>query len=162
MAKRHIILKFSDGLAKAAEVLSALSLGFLMAVILVQVILRFCFKSNLPWAEEVARYLMIWVVMIISSVLVKEDGLIKVDFFDTLWPEKFLRYREILYQVLLVVLFVILLIEGWKQAVYGMGGTISSLNISWFWPYLAIPAGMALILIQFVCQSLAKILRLVT
>ena len=132
-----------------------------MSVILIQVILRFFFKSNLPWAEEVARYLMIWVVMIISSVLVKEDALIKVDFFDSLWPEKFLKYREIIYQVLLLVLFVLLLKEGWSQALYGRGGTISSLDISWFWPYLAVPAGMALILIQFVCQSLAKILRLV-
>ncbi len=161
MPNKHLIVKISDFLAKAAEVLSAVSMAFVMTVIVVQVILRFFFKSNLPWAEEVARYLMIWVVMIISSVLVKEDGLIKVDFFDNLWPEKFLKYREMLYQVLLLALFILLLKEGWNQAVYGLGGTISSLNISWFWPYLAIPAGMALILIQFVCQSLAKILRLI-
>ena len=161
MPNRHLIIKFSDFLAKTAEFLSAVSMAFVMAVILIQVILRFFFKSNLPWAEEVARYLMIWVVMIISSVLVKEDGLIKVDLFDNLWPEKFLKYREMLYQILLLALFILLLREGWSQAVYGLGGTISSLDISWFWPYLAIPTGMALILIQFICQSLAKILRLI-
>jgi TRAP-type C4-dicarboxylate transport system permease small subunit len=131
-----------------------------MLAIVVQVILRFFFKSNLPWVEEVSRYLMIWIVMIISSVLVKEDKLIKVDFFDTLWPENFIKYRDMIYQVLLLVLFVVLLKEGWSQAVYGLGGKISSLNISWFWPYLAIPFGMALILIQFICMSVAKILHL--
>lgn len=161
MPKRHLILKLADFLAKVAEVSSAVFLAFIMLVILIQVILRFFFKSNLPWAEEVARYLMIWVVMIISSVLVKEDGLIKVDFFDNLWPKKLLKFREILYQVLLFVLFVILLKEGWAQAVYGLGGKISSLNISWFWPYLSIPLGMALILVQFVCRTLAQILRLI-
>lgn len=161
MQKRNVILKIADFLARLAEIASAACLAFVMLIILVQVILRFFFKSNLPWAEEVARYLMIWIVMIISSVLVKEEGLIKVDFFDNLWPEKFIRYRELLYQVLLLVLFVVLMKEGWSQAVYGMGGMISSLNISWFWPYLAIPFGMALILIQFICLSLSKILRLV-
>ena len=141
MQKRHKILMISDFLARAAEVFSAASLALVMLVILIQVMLRFFFKSNLPWAEEVARYLMIWVVMIISSVLVKEDGLIKVDFFDTLWPKSFLKYREIVYQILLLVLFVLLLKEGWSQAMYGLGGTISSLNISWFRPGRCIGPG---------------------
>ena len=160
MSKRNAVLRFAEFMAKLAEITSAVCLAFVMLSIVVQVILRFFFKSNLPWVEEVSRYLMIWIVMIISSVLVKDDQLIKVDFFDNLWPRKFIRYRDLIYQVLLLVLFVVLLKEGWSQAIYGLGGKISSLHISWFWPYLAIPLGMALILIQFICLSVAKIFRL--
>jgi TRAP-type C4-dicarboxylate transport system permease small subunit len=160
MPKQNIVLKLAEFMARLAEAASVVCLAFVMLTIVLQVILRFFFKSNLPWVEEVSRYLMIWIVMIISSVLVKEDKLIKVDFFDSLWPENFVKYRDLIYQVLLLVLFVVLLKEGWSQAIYGLRGKITSMNISWFWPYLAIPFGMALILLQFICMSIAKILRL--
>lgn len=161
MSKRNIILRFADSLAKLAEISSSFCLAFVMSIILIQVILRFLFKSTLPWCEEVARYLMIWIVMISSSVLVKEDALIKVDFFDNLWPKNFIKYRDIIYQFLLLILFLVMLKEGWSQAIHGLNGQIASLSISWFWPYLAIPVGIALILIQFICLSISKIFRLI-
>lgn len=158
-----MLLMFLERLANYLEKLSrfssALCLAFVMSILVIQVFLRFFFKSNLLWAEEAARYLMIWIVMIISSVLIKEDALIKVDFFDNLWSEKFIKYREIFYKILMLFLFAVLLREGWIQAIYSKSWTISSMDLSWFWPYLAIPVGVALMIFQYFFLIVKDILK---
>lgn len=154
------VVRIMEFMAKVAELFSAISLAFVMLIIVIQVILRFFFKFSFPWVEEAARYLMIWIVMVISSVAIKEDALIKVDFFDSFWPAKFIKYRDIAFRLLLFGLFVILLKEGWAQAEYGKTMIISSLNISWFWAYAAIPAGIALMTIQYLCLTIRDLLSI--
>ena len=127
-----------------------------VVVLMTQVGLRFFFKASLPWAEEVGRYFMVWVVMLTGSILVKNQELITVDFFDKLWPEKFVRYRDLVYRGLLIFVFIVLVKEGWLMALDGRIARIASLNVSWFWPYLAIPAGSLLMIIQLVLLSISE------
>lgn len=154
----RFVVNLMEFMAKIAELFSAISLAFVMTILVIQVILRYVFKFTLPWVEGTARYLMIWIVMVISSVAIKEDTLIKVDFFDSYWPPKFVKYRDIIYRILIFGLFVILLQQGWAQAIYGKTETIPSLGISRFWQYVAIPVGVALMIIQYLCLTLKDLL----
>ncbi len=86
--------------------------------------------------------------MLAVSILIKNSELITVDFFDVFWSKKLIKYRNLTYQLIMFVIFGILLKEGWLMAVEGRNVSIASLKISWFWPYLSIPVGVVLILIQ--------------
>ncbi|MBI5581112.1 MAG: TRAP transporter small permease [Deltaproteobacteria bacterium] len=140
----------SDWIAKISIRLGCFFLFVMAIVLFLQVILRYLFNSGITASDEIAKYSTIWAVCLAGNVLIKESALIKVDFLDHLWPEKFIKMRDFTYQVLIIVLLFFLVIEGWKLAVEGLNSRITSLDLAWFWPYLAVPVGTFLMIIQSV------------
>lgn len=140
--------RVSAAAAEAAGTLARLLLLFVVCILFLQVVLRFGFNAALPWPEEASRYAMIWVVMLVGSVLVRDEQLITVDFFDRFWPRRVIVARNVLYRVLLFAVLAVLMVEGWKQAVTAWPRTTAATQISWFWPYLAVPLGAGLMLFQ--------------
>jgi TRAP-type C4-dicarboxylate transport system permease small subunit len=145
-----------DYVALLTSVLSRLMLIGVAAILILQVILRYCFSYSLPWPEEASRYLMIWVVMLSGSLLVKDNELVRVDFLDGIWREHWLVYRNVLFRILLSALLLMMARYGWDQAYMSINRTTTALQISWFWPYLAIPAGTALMLLQMIALTLSE------
>lgn len=152
-----ILKKISDVISNIVEILCAVFVGIIAIVLFVNVVGRFVFSYSFNWSEELSRYLIIWVSMLITSTLVKNDELIKVDFFDTFWPPKLIKYRAYVYRVLMYALFFVLIKHGWAMALSGKMMTLFTLKISWFWPYLAIPVGSVLILFQLTVVTLLEI-----
>ena len=142
--------KLSDIIANVTSKLSCVFLAIAACTLLVQVILRFVFNSGIMFADELAKYSTIWAVMLISNVLIKDNALITVDFFDHLWPESFIKWRNTAYQIIVLVLLFFLVKEGWEQAIKANNHRLASINISWFYPYLAIPVGAFLMMYQYI------------
>ena len=146
---RYIDL-LSDWIAKITLRLGCVFIFIMALVLILQVILRYVFNSGIASADEIAKYSIIWAVCLTGNVLIKEDSLIKVDFLDHMWPEKFIKMRDTFYQILIIVLLFFLVTEGWKQALEGLNSKITSMDIAWFYPYLAVPVGALLMLFQSV------------
>ena len=138
----------SAAAAQIAGTIGKLLLLFVVCVMFLQVVLRFGFNAALPWPEEASRYSMIWVVMLFGGVLVRDEQLISVDFFDHFWPRRALVLRNLSYRILLFAVLLVLLIEGWDQAVAAWPRSTAATQISWFWPYAAVPVGAGLMLLQ--------------
>ncbi len=151
------ILALSRILAFAASFVARLLLVAVVAMLVVQVVLRYGFSYSLPWPEEAARYLMIWIVMLAGSLLVRDDQLVRVDFLDHLWPQSWLVWRNAVFRLLLCAMLCVLVWQGWDQAVFSYRRTTTALQISWFWPYLAIPVGAFLMLIQMLARVIDEI-----
>lgn len=151
------ILNVSRWLAFAASLVGRLMLIAVVGMLVLQVVLRYGFSYSLPWPEEAARYLMIWIVMLSGSLLVRDDQLVRVDFLDHLWPQSLLVWRNVVFRLLLACMLGVLAWQGWDQAVFGMRRTTTALQISWFWPYLAIPVGATLMLIQMLACTIEEI-----
>lgn len=150
-------LWFTDALSAVASVIARVMLIVVAASLLLQVVLRFVFSYSLPWPEEAARYLMIWIVMLSASHLVRDNELIRVDFLDNLWPRRLLVWRNLAFRALMVAMFVLIAYHGWDQAAFSMRRTTAALQISWFWPYLAIPVGAVLVIVQLVAVTVREI-----
>lgn len=151
--------KIADILGTGASILARLMVIFVAAILFIQVVLRYVFLFSLPWPEEASRYLMIWAVMLGGSILVKDEQLVAVDFFDKLWSPRWLVYRNVLFRLLLAVMLSVLLWQGIDLATFSANRTTSALQISWFWPYLAIPVGAGLMLFHMVVLALRDLLR---
>ena len=153
----RLILGTSRWLAFAASLVARLMLIAVAIMLVVQVVLRFGFSYSLPWPEEAARYLMIWIVMLSGSLLVRDDQLVRVDFLDMLWPQPLLVWRNATFRLLLAGMLGVLVWQGWDQAMFAMRRTTTALQISWFWPYLAVPVGAALMLIQMLARAVEDV-----
>lgn len=142
-----------------ASTMSRIMMFSVAAMLFVQVILRYVFGFSLPWPEEAARYLMIWIVMLSGSLLVKDEQLVSVDFFDKFWSNRLLVYRNALFRLMLCLLLGMLAWQGFDAATSSMNRTTTALRISWFWPYLAIPVGASLMLIHMVILTIGELIR---
>jgi len=138
----------SEVIAKVTLKLACFFLFLMSMRILAQVILRYVFNSGITSADEIAKYSIIWGVCLVGNILIREEALIKVDFLDQYWPPIFIKYRDKVYQILIIVLLVFLLKEGWIQAIDGLRTRLTSLDLPWFYPYLAVPVGALLMLYQ--------------
>jgi len=142
--------RISAALAVASSALARIGVLFVTVVLFLQVVLRFVFNTGLPWPEEASRYVMIWVTMLAGSLLIRDEQLIAVDFFDEYWSERWLGYRNALFRVLLAVMLATLCWLGIDQALFSAYRTTATLEISWFWPYLAVPVGAGLMLFNMI------------
>lgn len=155
----NILERTADILGVAASIMARLMVIFIAAILFIQVVLRYVFLFSLPWPEEASRYLMIWAVMLGGSLLVKDEQLVAVDFFDRLWSPRWLVWRNVLFRLLLAMLLGVLLWQGIDLATFSANRTTTALQISWFWPYLAIPVGAGLMLFHMIVLALRDLLR---
>lgn len=152
-----LLQRIADLLSWLVSAVARVLLLVIAAVLFVQVVLRYGFGFSLPWPEEVSRYLMIWVVMLAGSLLVKDDQLVRVDFFDGFWPQHLIGYRNAAFRLLLVGLLAVLAWKGLDNAIFGMRRQSVTIGVSFFWIYLAVPVGAALMMFQMLVLMLRDV-----
>ena len=112
---------------------------------------RYVLNNPLQWTEETARYLLIWLTMIASSVAIKQRAHIRL---ETL----VLRIPRLAATIIEIVLFtiIIILVGFLARASYQFLVTQSiirysaSIGIPMFWPHLVLPIGFSLMVFQAV------------
>ena len=129
------------------------------ALVLLNVVLRYGFGASLAWAEEVSRYMMIWLAFLAAGLAMREGAHIAVENLPELLPEPAARLVR-LVALLLVVSFVALLgWLGWQYAQFAMTQRTPVMR----WPvglvYLAVPIGMALMLAHLALIARRYVLR---
>ncbi len=125
-----------------------LLLGILMTVlILLQVFFRFVIYLPLPWSEECARYLMVWMGML-GSVLALEKGRhIGVTFFIEYLPAAAGRRLASAVQLLMAGFLGVMFYQGTLLSVLNINQQSPALEISMLIPYLALPVGFAMMIL---------------
>lgn len=83
-----LLRKASDVTNKAAEKACIGLIGVLVAIILIGVFYRYVLRRGLPWPEELARAINIWVAYLGASIGVKHGEHVGIDLFVGLLPEK--------------------------------------------------------------------------
>lgn len=148
------IRKIKKWIAWASLAVSAVMLASVAVTIVLNVIDRFIIKAGLMWAEQYARYVLIWSVFLSANVLIYRNDLMRVDFMDSFWPASFKKVREGIYSLIFVIMLTILVWQGWKQAVAYIGVSLMGIPIDKFWVYLCVPVGAGLMMIQYLTNLL--------
>ena len=148
-----MLQRLSGVLRRYTEIAIMVLMAFLVVVVVLSVIFRYILLSPLTWSEEVGRYVMIWVGFLAASIAMREGLHVSVEFllhWVTLGIAVWLRRlaRGAMGGFLLIVMGYgfFLVTNLWEQWSPVMG-------IRMTWPYLAIPVGSLLMLIQVVTPS---------
>lgn len=148
----HSIDQVANAIELICEVISSLFMMFVTLLLISQVVLRSGFMVGLPWAEEVAKYLTIWAVMLGAPIMIRRGNLIRVDFLDSLWNPKLARFKDFCFHVLVCFILALLVYQGWALAQHGKRSMALSLPITLFWAYLAIPVGAGLMFFYYLVK----------
>ena len=90
---------FLERFRKFLEILCAILLIAITAVVFAQVVNRFVFHGTFAWAEEISIYMMVWLVFLGASINVLEESNIRIDFFVKLLPLRMQEFLEIICQL---------------------------------------------------------------
>ena len=123
-----------------------------VAVILVsaQIITRFVTKTPLPWSEELARYIFLWLTWVGAAFATKERKHITIDVVTERLPQLGKRFCLVLSTLVWIgfLIFLIGISIILTQSVYQGGQTATGSGLPMWIPYLSIPVGMGLMLFR--------------
>jgi TRAP-type C4-dicarboxylate transport system permease small subunit len=117
-------------------------------LVFANVVLRYGFGQSLAWAEEASRYMMIWLAFLGAGLALREGAHIAVETLPDALPQALAKLVR-LAAILLVAGFLSLLLWlGWAYAEFAMMQRTPVLRLPVGYIYLAIPIGMALMLVH--------------
>ena len=128
-------------LQKATEFFTAILLSAVVIVVILQVLGRYVFEISLSWPEELARYLLVWLVFIGAAATVGAKEQLVVDTLSELGSTQVKRAVLIL-GILGSLAGVIVLLNAAMPLFGPASRTVSpATNIPMGWVYLSLPVG---------------------
>src|SRR5512137_1685137 len=83
--------------------------GAIFLLVMIQILFRYVLKISVPWTEEAARYLMIWMALLASGLAFKNGDHFNIDFLTSRMGSR-LRKSVVLWMSLIAGLFVLCVI----------------------------------------------------
>ena len=138
--------------------LAWIAIFLMVIVILLQVFFRYILNNALPWPDELARFLMLWMTGFIAPSAFRWGGFVSIEMLPKLLPRIF---ENILMLVLLSLSLLILIIGfqlglqhikiGWifesssiKIPFHLIGGEKKALKLAWM--YMSLPVGIVFLI----------------
>ena len=154
--------------------MSIVAIGLMVLAILIQVFFRYVLNSALPWPDEAARFIMLWLTGFMAPLAYRQGGFVAIDMLIEALPEKL---GAALSLVLLVISGAVLFVAvniGWGE-VTGFGGRFATASLyvptsfdfsEWFrvprsWMMMSLFVGVVLLLIvniELILRSLITML----
>lgn len=115
-------------------------------------VVRYLKLGAIPWSEELARYIMIWMAYIGASLGIKRNAHLGIEAFVNKLPPTLTKYVKA-FKVGIILLFNILVVYYSYQIIMcqiNMGQTSPALEMPIWIAYLAVPTGAFLMCIRLI------------
>jgi len=150
--------KINDFTLWICKGLIMLMVFFMTAVIFAQVVMRYVFLSPFPWAEEVGRYLLIWISSLGAAYAVRQGEHIGVMFINNKLRGYTRLTVNLIIHLLVIAFSIICLVEGFHLSFRQWDQLTAALRIPMTFAYFAIPFSFALI-IMYSLELITKDLK---
>ncbi len=124
-----------------------------------QVFARFVMGSPLTFSEEVARFFMIWLAFLGAAYAFKKGSLISIDILNEVLKGTWLRILNLLIYVICIGFALVLIIYGIDMMLRVEPQIAPSTRLSMMWPYLAVPIGGVVILLNAISLILKEFIE---
>lgn len=142
-----LLSRINDGLFWVGRQLSWMAIGVMVLIILAQVFARYVLNDALPWSEELARVLMLWLTGLMAPSAYRWGAFVAIDMLRDLlprWPRAILTLS--LFAISLLVLIVMVQF-GIRHINSGWLFGSATLKIKLAWVYMALPVGFGLMIL---------------
>lgn len=141
--------KFETAFMRLNKAALILLLGAMALIIFANVVLRYTTRESIEWAEEVARYLMVWLTFLGAGPVLRYGGHIAIDNLQDSLPHQAAVAIRCVIAALLFGFFGFMV---WFGALYVQRAQFQltpTTQISMGWVYSAIPVGGLLLALHF-------------
>ena len=170
-APRPLIERARRGYFVAVAALATTLLGAIVLIMGVQVVFRYLLGESLIWAEEVCRYLIIWMTFLFAGAAFQRGEMVAVEMLVRAVPRPVRLVLVVVGYGLSLALLAAIVVYGWRFAVLNGRQTIPAADFIWsaivgreaplglsiFWIYLAVPAGAAILFVHMALGFAAEL-----
>jgi C4-dicarboxylate transporter DctQ subunit len=130
----------------------------MVVVIFLATFFRFTKLLIIPWSEEVARYMMIWIVFLGIGVGAKKNSHFTVDNFVNMLPSSTNKITYVLRTVIIIGFcgFMTYVSVGLIGKLRVMGQVTPAMQIPTWTMYSAVPVGLTLMVVRTLQFALRK------
>jgi TRAP-type C4-dicarboxylate transport system permease small subunit len=133
--------KFNDWLYRGLQLLLTLLLAVLLVPVTMQIVARFGGGiPNFIWTEELARFCLIWIIMIGATVAVRDGAHFDVDVLPHPSTAAGLAVSRMVVHVAVFLVALTFLAFGWRFTQFGFDqeSELTGMNMAWIhvaWPF---------------------------
>ena len=133
--------KFIDWLYRGLQVLLTLLIAILIVPVTMQIVARYTdMIPNYIWTDEIARFCLIWIIMLGASVAVRDGTHFDVDVLPHPKTAAGLAMSRIVVHTAIFLVALIFLAFGWRFAMFGYDQSseltgINMITIHIAWPF---------------------------
>lgn len=118
-----------DKLFKLIEILMVIMLGGMVALVFMNVILRYFFNSGITWSEEMARYLFFWLIFVGAIGAMRDNAHLGVDTLIKRLPANVQKVVYITGQILIFAIMIMLAKGSFDLTVMNVNSKASATNL---------------------------------
>ena len=155
----RVLNKLSDIVNFLVEHVIAILMGLMTVVVFLQVVFRLI-SGSLPWSEELARYMMIFMVYLGASVGVRKKNHIAIEFVANQLPGKGRTVVDIISDLLMLVVFAVIIHFGLNVVRVTMMQKSPVLRVRMGYMYFSIVLGGILMCLQTVVNLITSVRNL--
>lgn len=100
---------------KLGRGIGCVAMGLMVVAILLQIFYRYVLNDALPWPEEAARGLMIWMMALVAPSAYRYAGFVSIDMVPDLLPRRARLLLTLAIFILSLVVLVIMLDQAWAH-----------------------------------------------
>lgn len=151
-----MLKRFVDAIDSVIEKILMVLLATSFISVLLQVIYRFVISKitdfSLPWTEELARYIMIWIAYLAVSIGLNKGLHVSLDLIHMVLSPKVVKWITLVGMVLMLLFTVMATKEGISLAIFNASQISPAMRLPMLWAYLAIPVGMLVASLRLIQQ----------
>ena len=168
----NILENINTFILRIGRQLAWIAILLMVIVIILQVFFRYVLNNALPWPDEVARFLMLWMTGFIAPSAYRWGGFVSIDMLERFLPK---ILSNILVFLILIISLAVLLIgfemglkhinAGWifssssiKIPFSLIGGKTEAMKLAWM--YMSLPVGIFLLILVNIELVLRTILSI--
>ncbi len=158
--KNNSFVYYCRRLSNQIDVISIWGAGILLLVnvgdIIMGVFMRYIFHSAPVWTEELARFTLIWMVMLAANSALYRGEHMTINIMLKYIPNRINRVLNGVRIVVFLGVIGFMSVMGFKYAFKVYMFTTMGLGITKTIPMLSLPVGMTLLLIQYLLMQLTS------
>jgi TRAP-type transport system small permease protein len=141
--------------------LAVLLLAIMTTITLSGVFFRYVLDDALPWSEEIAKYLMVWLTFIAAPLAFRAGALVSIQALPNALNGRKNEILQIIIQLIVIGLMVMFVDIGVFLTKNAMIQRASSIDFSIAYVYASMPLGAVMILLvafQFLLEALRRLI----
>ncbi len=129
-------------------------------VIAASVFWRYALNDALSWSEELAKYLMIWMVFVGAPIALRQGAHVAIELLPQALPE---RAKQLLFALVFLIVAALMVMFVYRGLTFAWNGRTQIMitvgGYSMFWLFVSIPLGSLIMLFVAAELSLRRLAR---
>ena len=109
--------------------LSVVAMALMVVIILTQVFFRYALNNALPWPDEAARFLMLWLAGLMGPIAMRRGSMVAITSLHNLLPGILCQLLILFLLLLSLVVLIVAINLGWEHVNSGWLFASSSLKL---------------------------------